>query len=215
MLVRTRSMIRLLSTFTKTNTNKSPKAAVPSEEGIKDFSPLSPLFCLFLTLPSSYKVMQNYLEMRHRTVNDVIKSQPTKLLNTIYEDQTVLEAVKQMVSLNVGVTMVINKDTGMIAGIFTERDYLRKLVVLDKQSRNVLIKDVMTPGKDLVCVNSEYSVYQCMNLMSQKKVRHLPVVNSKGELQGVLGMKDLIRLFSSFHEAQIKYLQSFVNFPIW
>ncbi len=92
--------------------------------------------------------MNKYLEERNRTVEDLLLIQKIRLLNEVDEDSTVFQAVSQMASMNVGVTMIKGKN-GAIAGIFTERDYLKKIVVQDKSSRSVLIKDVMTPANIL------------------------------------------------------------------
>ncbi len=104
-----------------------------------------------------------------------------------------------MVKLGVGVTMVKSKD-GRVAGIFTERDYLRKIAASDRKSRDVLVREVMTPAETLICVDTTHSVYQCMHIMTSRNIRHLPVVGPQGQLHGVVGMKDVVRQFKAFHE---------------
>ena len=109
-------------------------------------------------------------------------------LVTAAPDATVFEAIGRMVEANVGSILVLDGDA--LAGIFTERDYLRRIALEGRTSRETALRDVMTT--DLVTVEPTTSVDHCLGLMTQRKIRHLPVVRD-GELAGVVSIGDLVR----------------------
>lgn len=143
----------------------------------------------------------------------MLKSREVNVFYEIDEDKSVYDAVSRMVEKDVGSLIVVR--SGRLCGIITERDYLRKVVVKGRNSRELLIREIMTPASTLVVVTPESTVRQCTDIMRQCKFRHLPIVGDKGEVLGMISIRDLVDQMVSFHEAQVKQLQEYITFPIW
>ena len=138
-------------------------------------------------------------------IGDILASKGNDVL-TIQQTATVYEAIEQMESNRVGSIIVMNDDK--VAGIFTERDYLRRVVLRGRTSKTCPVKDVMT--ENLVCVDPDYTVEECMAIMTEKKIRHLPVM-SNGELAGVLSIGDLVKTISENAQARVHYLTDYIT----
>lgn len=121
-------------------------------------------------------------------------------------DATVFEAVTAMVEANVGALLVTDGEE--IAGIFTERDYLRRIAVEGRRSRDTLVRDVMSAP--VVCVTPETTVDEGMALMSDRRIRHAPVVEA-GALVGMISIGDLVSFRSRQQSFQIKYLNEYIT----
>jgi len=121
-------------------------------------------------------------------------------------DATVFEAVKAMVAANVGALLVT--DGTEISGIFTERDYLRRIAVEGRRSRDTLVRDVMSAP--VICVTPETEIDECMALMSDRRIRHAPVVES-GALVGMVSIGDLVKFTSKRQTFQIQYLTDYIE----
>ena len=113
---------------------------------------------------------------------------PGRELVSIGPDATVFEAIGRMVEHNVGSILVTEGDA--LQGIFTERDYLRRIALQGRTSRETRVGDVMTA--DLVTVSPDETVDRCLATMTERKIRHLPVLRD-GELLGVVSIGDLVR----------------------
>jgi CBS domain-containing protein len=124
----------------------------------------------------------------------------------IASDATVFDAVKLMVERNVGALLVTDDDE--ITGIFTERDYLRRIAVEGRRSRDTLVRDVMSAP--VVAITSETSVEESMALMSERRIRHLPVVDDGG-VAGMISIGDLVRHQSRQQTFQIQYLTDYIT----
>jgi CBS domain-containing protein len=120
--------------------------------------------------------------------------------------ETVFEAVKAMVAANVGALLVT--DGSDIAGIFTERDYLRRIAVEGRRSRDTLVSEVMS--SPVICVTPETSVDEGMALMTNRRIRHAPVVED-GALVGMVSIGDLVKFTSQKQTFQIQYLQDYIG----
>ncbi len=120
--------------------------------------------------------------------------------------ETVYEAVKAMVAANVGALLVT--DGSEIAGIFTERDYLRRIAVEGRRSRDTFVRDVMS--SPVICVTPETSVEEGMALMTDRRIRHAPVVEG-GVLVGMVSIGDLVKFISTKQTFQIQYLQDYIG----
>lgn len=125
---------------------------------------------------------------------------------TIDRKATVFECIKKMVERNVGAIVVI--DGPSICGIFTERDYLRRIALEDRTSKTTRVEEVMT--SHLVCADPSQSAEDCMTIMTQQRIRHLPVMKGQ-QLVGILSIGDLVKRLSSDREAQVRYLSDFVS----
>jgi CBS domain-containing protein len=121
-------------------------------------------------------------------------------------DATVFDAVKAMVEANVGALLVTDGEN--ISGIFTERDYLRRIAVEGRRSRDTLVRDVMS--SPVLCVTPETTVDETMALMSDRRIRHAPVVD-EGALVGMISIGDLVKFRSQKQTFQIQYLTEYIS----
>ena len=119
---------------------------------------------------------------------------------------TVFEAVTVMVEANVGALLVTDGDE--IAGIFTERDYLRRIAVEGRRSRDTMVREVMS--SPVICVTPETGVEESMALMSNRRIRHAAVVE-KGALVGMISIGDLVQFTSKRQSFQIQYLTDYIS----
>jgi CBS domain-containing protein len=124
----------------------------------------------------------------------------------IASDATVFDAVKLMVERNVGALLVTDGDE--ITGIFTERDYLRRIAVEGRRSRDTAVREVMS--SPVVVITPETSVEESMAMMSERRIRHLPVVD-QGGLVGMISIGDLVRHQSKQQTFQIQYLTDYIT----
>ena len=121
-------------------------------------------------------------------------------------DAPVFEAVRKMVDANIGALLVTVE--GEINGIFTERDYLRRMAVEGRQAEDTLVRDVMT--SPLVYVTPETSVDESMALMTDRRIRHLPVADG-GAIVGMVSIGDLVKFQSKQQSFQIQYLTDYIT----
>jgi CBS domain-containing protein len=129
--------------------------------------------------------------------------------NTIWSvapDETVFDALKIMAEKNIGALLVMQKEK--VVGVFSERDYARKIALKGESSHTTAVKDVMTSG--VLSVNPEQSIDECMALMTNKHVRHLPVVEN-GNLIGLVSIGDIVKTIISEHEYTIKQLENYIT----
>ena len=127
-------------------------------------------------------------------------------LETVAPNEHVFEALKLMFEKDIGSLLVV--EFGKLAGIFTERDYARKLVLQGKSSQNTLVRDVMSTK--LITVKPEDSLDFCMQLVTEKRIRHLPVIDQE-RLVGMLSIGDLLKAALSEQANTIKQLESYIN----
>ncbi len=111
---------------------------------------------------------------------------------TISPDAQVYDAIKLLDEKNVGALVVVENDK--VAGIFSERDYARKVYLQGKSSRNTTVRGVMTP--DVVSVRPDTPLNECMSLMTLKRIRHLPVMDG-GQLVGIVTVGDVVKAATS------------------
>jgi CBS domain-containing protein len=123
-------------------------------------------------------------------------------------DATVFEAVSAMVEANVGAILVTGRDAAQIAGIFTERDYLRRIAVEDRTDRETHVRDVMS--SPVIVVTPDTSVEEAMALMTDRRIRHAPVIDGDA-LVGMVSIGDLVRLQSQQQSFKIQYLTEYIS----
>jgi len=109
-------------------------------------------------------------------------------VTSIGPDDSVFQAMQLMAARNIGALLVLQ--AGKLAGIVTERDYSRKAYMLDKSVRDVLVKEIMTP--QVAYVSPDYTAEDCMALVTQMRVRHLPVLENN-EVVGIISIGDLVK----------------------
>ena len=125
---------------------------------------------------------------------------------TIDPEAKVFATIARMVEQNVGAIIVT--EHGEIRGIFTERDYLRRIVLQGRTSKTCPVGEVMTT--ELVTVLPETTVEACMQLMTKHKIRHLPVLRD-GKLAGIISIGDCVRLISEEAQGRVEDLERFVS----
>ena len=138
-------------------------------------------------------------------VRDIIKAKNYPLV-TINQHITVYEALKQMVDHNIGALLVT--DENKLIGIFTERDYARKVILLGKTSKELLISEVMSDN--LITVTPDDSVEDCMQLMTNKFIRHLPVIENN-ELFGIVSIGDVVKYIINEQKFIIEHLEHYIK----
>lgn len=140
-------------------------------------------------------------------VSDILKSK-TKQMWTILPDSSVFNALKLMADKEVGALMVIDKK-GKVAGIMTERDYARKIVLKGKTSPKTLVKEIMTPLNKMFKVKPDTSVEECMVLMTGKHIRHLPVFDNS-KFVGLVSIGDVVKSTISEKDVLIDHLSNYI-----
>jgi CBS domain-containing protein len=118
----------------------------------------------------------------------------------------VYHAVERMCEKNIGALLIV--DEGKLVGIFTERDYARKLILKGKSSKTTLISELMTQNP--ITVTPEHTVDECMTLMTGKFIRHLPVVEND-QLIGLVSIGDVVKLTIEEQKDIIEYLESYIS----
>jgi CBS domain-containing protein len=138
-----------------------------------------------------------------RTAHDILRSKGHTVV-AVRPTDTVLTALGVMAEHDIGAVLVL--DGERLAGILTERDYARKVVLAGRSSKDSPVSAVMT---HVVCVSPYRSVEECMGLMTEKRVRHLPVVDHK-RVVGVISIGDLVKETIADQEFTIIQLQSYI-----
>jgi CBS domain-containing protein len=140
-----------------------------------------------------------------RTVREVLKAKGN-VVWSVRPDQTVYEALELMATRDVGALLVLEETR--VVGIFSERDYARQVILKGKASRDTPVRDVMTAR--VMYARPEHTVDDCMALMTDKRVRHLPVLESNA-LIGLISIGDVVKAMISEKEFLIEQLQSYIS----
>jgi CBS domain-containing protein len=140
-------------------------------------------------------------------VSDILKSK-SKQIWTILPDATVFEALKLMSEKEIGALMVVDKKS-KVAGIITERDYARKIVLKGKTSPKTLVKEIMTPFNKMFTVKPDASVEDCMVLMTGKHIRHVPVFEG-AKFMGLISIGDAVKSTISEKDVLINQLSNYI-----
>jgi len=139
------------------------------------------------------------------TVSQILSDKGGRLF-TVESTSTVFDAIKQMVEANVGALLVT--EDGRITGIVTERDYLRRVTLEGRTDKEARVSEIMT--SPLVYVTPETSVEECMALMTDQRIRHLPVAQD-GDIVGVISIGDVVKFQSRAQSVQIQYLTEYIT----
>lgn len=158
------------------------------------------------------KVVRQLSESRAFTVRQIIDKSETQNLNTIKEDSPLSDAASLMVKEEVG-SLMVTDSTDLLAGIITERDYLRASQAADDGAIS-LVRDIMTPREQLVTVTADASITECVTLMAQHQFRHLPVLEDE-KLVGMINSRALLVRFLEYHEIQVAHLENFLPYKVW
>jgi CBS domain-containing protein len=139
------------------------------------------------------------------TVRTVFKAKGFDVWS-IVPTTTVFDALKVMAEKNIGAILVMEEKN--LKGIFSERDYARKIILRGESSQHTTVKDVMTSV--VVFVRPEQSIEECMALMTEKHVRHLPVLDQE-KVVGIISIGDVVKAIISEHEYTIKQLENYIT----
>ncbi len=140
-----------------------------------------------------------------KKVIDILAKKGSNVIS-VSPEAKIISALQIMQEKNIGSVVVI--DQGKYAGILTERDYARKVVLLDKNSSDTSVAEIMTT--DLPLIDRTTSLESCMVIMSEKNIRYLPVVE-QGELMGIISINDLIRSTIQNHLETIEHLKNYIH----
>ncbi len=140
-----------------------------------------------------------------KTVANIIDDKGREIWS-IDVNASVYEALEEMAAKNVGALLVMAE--GELAGILSERDYARKVILVDRGSRDTKVAEIMT--SELVTVSSTATVDSCMQLMTDARIRHLPVVDD-GALVGVISIGDVVRAVIDEQKFLIDQLESYIK----
>ena len=138
-------------------------------------------------------------------VSDLLAQKGSQVYS-IGPDATVFDAIGTMVEKNTGSLLVTRGDE--ILGILTERDYLRRVALQGRSSRSTRVEEIMT--SDLVVVSPGCDLEQAMAVMTEKRIRHLPVIDGP-RLAGVVSIGDIVKHLSAEREAEIGYLRDYIS----
>lgn len=141
-----------------------------------------------------------------KTVSQILHAKGVADVHSIGPDETVLEAIRLMAEKGIGALVVM--EGGAIAGMVTERDYARKVILMGRNSDQTAVREIMTPN--VLCVRPHQSNEDCMALMAGSRVRHLPVLD-EGRIVGLISMGDLVKDIISEQQFTIEQLEHYIS----
>ncbi|MGD2027155.1 MAG: CBS domain-containing protein [Anaerolineales bacterium] len=141
-----------------------------------------------------------------KTVKTILDSKGRDVWS-VTPDTLVSDALKVLADKNIGAVLVLDED-GTVAGIFSERDYARKIELEGRTSDETTISKVMT--ENVICVEPSQAIEECMALMVGKHIRHLPVLED-GELAGIVSIGDIVKAMISEQQLLIEQLESYIR----
>ena len=140
-----------------------------------------------------------------KTVKDILEAKGHHVIS-ITPETTVFESLKIMADKNVGALVVLEGDS--VAGIMSERDYARKVILHGKSSRELQVREIMTHR--VYYVRLDQNVQDCMEMITEKHVRHLPVMEGD-RLMGIISIGDVVKAIIAEHESTIKLLEDYIT----
>ena len=136
-----------------------------------------------------------------------LKLNENRQIWTISKDQNVMQALILMSEKNIGAIIIVDNNDFPI-GIFSERDYARKVILKGKNSKDTLLDEVMT--KELITVTRDFKIDQCMELMTEHRIRHLPILENK-KVVGIISIGDVLKIMIKEQKDLIDHLQKFIT----
>jgi len=125
---------------------------------------------------------------------------------SIHPRESVFAAIQQMAEKEVGALVVLEGDA--VVGIISERDYARKVTLKGRSDRETAVRDIMTPH--VICVRLEQSLEECMTIVTERRIRHLPVLDS-GRLIGIISIGDLVKTIIAEQQFIIEQLEHYIS----
>ncbi len=139
------------------------------------------------------------------TINEILHHKGT-VVWTVPPDVTVFEAIQIMADKNVGALLVTDKEK--LVGIISERDYTRKVALKGKSSKGLKVREILS--ENLVHVAPTHSIEECMRLMTEHRVRHLPVIEGE-KIMGIISIGDLVNWIISAQSTTIRQLETYIS----
>jgi CBS domain-containing protein len=139
------------------------------------------------------------------TVHNILSAKGSSIW-TVSAETTVLDALKLMAEKNIGALLVMNGAN--VAGIFSERDYARKVILKGLTSQQTLVREIMS--SEVVSVGSNQSIEDCMTIMTARKIRHLPVIDGK-TVAGMISIGDVVKAIISDKQETIDQLHNYIT----
>ncbi|QXW27267.1 CBS domain-containing protein [Acinetobacter johnsonii] len=140
------------------------------------------------------------------TVAQVLQDKPQHAIHTIAPDETVLKAISLMADKGIGALVVTHEDK--VVGILSERDYTRKIALMERNSFNTTVNEIMTAK--VLTITRTATVEDCLELMTDKHLRHLPVVENE-RLIGLISIGDLVKAAMEDQKKLIDQLQQYIS----
>ena len=140
-----------------------------------------------------------------KTVRQVLDGKGDRV-HSIDPEAPVFEALQKMSDENVGALVVI--EHGEVAGLLSERDYARKVILQERSSKETPVRDIMS--RTVVCVGTQQRMDACMALMTEKRVRHLPVLENEG-LVGLISIGDVVKAIIEGQQFAIEQLEHYIR----
>ena len=141
-----------------------------------------------------------------KTVAELLRAKPTRPVIKVSPEQSVLDAIKILAAENIGAAIVMSGDR--LAGIFSERDYTRKVILKGRSSDSTRVEEIMTVN--VVVVNPRTKTRDCMALMTEKNIRHLPVVD-EGRVIGMVSIRDIVSDIIADQDFTIEQLEHYIS----
>jgi CBS domain-containing protein len=142
-----------------------------------------------------------------KTVAEILKEKGDQAVHSIGPDASVFEAVALMAQKNVGALLVMEGER--IVGMLSERDYARKVVLMSRSSKDTRLREIMTSS--VIYVHPSQSSEECMAVMTENRVRHLPVLDDDDRLVGLISIGDLVKGIISEQKFIIEQLQHYIT----
>lgn len=141
-----------------------------------------------------------------KTVQQMLDAKPSQIFS-VTEDSSVLSGLQYMMERNISALLIVEHE--VLTGIFTERDYARKIILHGKSSAETPIKEVMTA--DPITVLPKDSIDLCMKIMTDKHIRHLPVMAANGKLLGMVSIGDVVKFIIADQKQTISQLENYIS----
>jgi CBS domain-containing protein len=141
-----------------------------------------------------------------KTAADLLKSKPHHTVHTVAPTSSVFDAVTLMADKDIGALLVM--EGGNVAGMITERDYARKIALMSRSSKETMVSEIMTSA--VLYVSPDQTSDECMALMTENRVRHLPVMDG-GKLVGIISIGDLVKGVISEQQFIIQQLEHYIT----
>ena len=140
-----------------------------------------------------------------KAVKQILAGKPAKVYS-VSPQTTVFEALEEMMNKNISALAVM--ENNQLKGIFTERDYARKIILKGKSSKDTLISEVMTSG--VITITPQDTIDYCMNLMTERHIRHLPVIENE-MVCGMVSIGDVVKSIIEVQRSTIEQLESYIH----